>query len=118
LTSIIPLLIAPLLIWSWKKNQNFKIDKQGRDVLNFQITMMLLLFLCGFLLMPGPAVFTLLGRAQVDMGRLGLFEIMILCAPMPMIFIGLFCTYQGMANATRALAKKHIHYSLSIPIVK
>jgi len=119
LSNIMPLLIAPLLIWTWKKNQSYKIDKQGREVLNFQITMMLLIFLGGFLLMLLPAILILLGKAQVDLGiSIGLFEIMLLCAPMPMIFIGLFCTYQGAVNAIRALSDKPIHYSLSIPFVK
>ena len=119
LSSIIPLLIAPLLIWTWKKNRSYKIDKQGHAVLNFQITMLLLLFLGGFLLMFLPAVLPLLGRAMDGMGmRMGLFEIVVLCAPMPMMFIGLFCTYQGVVNAIRALSDKPIHYPLSIPFVK
>jgi len=107
LSNIMPLLIAPLLIWTWKKNQSYKIDKQGREVLNFQITMMLLIFLGGFLLMLLPAILILLGKAQVDLGiSIGLFEIMLLCAPMPMIFIGLFCTYQGSVNAIRAARRR------------
>jgi len=28
-------IIVPLLIWSWKKGHSYKIDKHGRDVLNF-----------------------------------------------------------------------------------
>ena len=119
LSNIIPLLIAPLLIWSWKKNQSYKIDKQGHAVLNFQITMLLLLFLGGFLLMFVPAVFIFLGERQVDLGlSIGLSEIMLICVPMPMILIGIFCTYQGVVNAVRALSDKPVHYALSIPFVK
>jgi uncharacterized Tic20 family protein len=119
LSNIIPLLIAPLLIWSWKKNQSYKIDKQGRVVLNFQITMMLFLFLGGFLLLFVPAVFTFLGQSQPDIGlSIGLFEIMLICAPMPVILIGLFTTYQGVINSMRALSDKPVHYPLSIPFVK
>jgi len=119
LSSAVPLLVIPLLVWSWKKTQSYKIDKQGRDVLNFQITMMLLLFLGGFLLMLLPVILITLGNAQVDLGiNLGLFEIMLLCAPTPMIFIGLFVTYQGVLTATRALADKPVRYPLSIPFVK
>jgi transcriptional regulator with XRE-family HTH domain len=54
LSSIFVILIIPLLLWSWKKNQSFKIDKQGRQVLNFQITMTLLLFAAAFLLITAP----------------------------------------------------------------
>src|SRR5512146_1950704 len=44
LSSIFSIPIFPLLLWSWKKNQSYKIDQQGRLVLNFQITMTLSLF--------------------------------------------------------------------------
>ncbi len=119
LSSIIPLLIIPLLLWSWKKNQSSKIDQQGRHVLNFQTTMMLLLFVGGFLLMFLPAVLPLIGKAIDDAGmNMGLFELIIICAPMPMALIGLFCTYLGIANAIRSLADRPIRYPLSIPFIK
>ncbi|MCJ7703843.1 MAG: helix-turn-helix domain-containing protein, partial [Anaerolineales bacterium] len=41
LSSIFCIPVIPLLLWSWKKTRSFKIDKQGRQVLNFQITMTL-----------------------------------------------------------------------------
>ena len=56
LSSIFVILIVPLLLWSWKKNQSYKIDKQGRQVLNFQITMTLLLFAAAFLHGRGPVL--------------------------------------------------------------
>jgi len=119
LSSIAPLLIAPLLIWSWKKNQSYKIDKQGLLVLNFQITMMLLMFLGGFLLIFVPAVFIFLGERQVDTGLgIGLSEVMLLCIPAPMILIGIFSTYQGVVNAIRGLSDKPVRYPLSIPFVR
>ena len=119
LSNIIPLIIAPLLIWSWKKNQSYKIDNQGHAVLNFQITMVLLLFLGGFLLLFVPVVFIFLGKAQPDISfSLGLSEIILICVPMPMILIGLFSTYQGVVNAMRALSDKPVRYSLAIPFVK
>ena len=119
LSNIVPLLITPLLIWSWKKNQSYKIDKQGHAVLNFQITMLLLLFLGGFLLMIVPVMLIYLGKRSVDTGLgIGMFEIMILCVPTPMILIGVFSTYQGVVNAMRALSDKPIRYPLSIPFVK
>ena len=119
LSNIVPLLITPLLIWSWKKNQSYKIDKQGHAVLNFQITMLLLLFLGGFLLMIVPVMLIYLGKRSVDTGLgIGMFEIMILCVPTPMILIGVFSAYQGVVNAMRALSDKPIRYPLSIPFVK
>jgi transcriptional regulator with XRE-family HTH domain len=35
LSSIICIIIIPLLLWSWKKSQSYKINQQGRHVLNF-----------------------------------------------------------------------------------
>ena len=119
LSSSIPLLIAPLLIWSWKKNVSYKIDRQGREVLNFQITMLLLLFTGGFLLMLLPVLFYRFAGLVPDTGmNLGLAEFIILCAALPIILIGTFSTIQGVANAVRALSDKPIHYSFSIPFVK
>jgi len=119
LSSAIPLLIVPLLLWSWKKNESPKIDQQGRDVLNFQINMILILFLGGFLLMFLPAVLPVVAKSMDDAGmNMGLLEVIIVCATMPMMGIGLFCTYQGVTNAIRSLADKPIRYSISIPFVK
>ena len=41
-----------------------------------------------------------------------------LCLPLLLKFIGIFCTYQGVVNAMRALSDKPIRYALSIPFVK
>jgi len=119
LSSALPLLIVPLFLWSWKKNESSKIDQQGRDVLNFQITMLLLLFLGGFLLMFLPAILPLMAKTMDEAGmNMGLLEVIIVCATIPMMFIGLFCTYQGVTNAIRSLSDKPIRYALSIPFVK
>ena len=119
LSSIFCILIVPLLLWSWKKNQSFKIDKQGRQVLNFQITMTLLLFAAAFLLMVMPFLLILMGAEGSDAVQGSpIFMILLMCAPMPLVLIGIFCTYQGVVNAMRALSDKPIRYALSIPFVK
>lgn len=119
LSNIIPLLITPLVIWSWKKDSSYKINKQGRAVLNFQVTMLLFLFLGGFLLIFLPVLLPVLVRPLGNVTfRLGLLEIMILCAVIPIIGIGIFSTYQGVVNTVRALSDKPIHYPLSVPFVK
>lgn len=119
LSSIICILIIPLLIWSWKKTQSYKIDKQGRHVLNFQITMTLILFAEGCLLMLIPAMIAIMGESGIAavQNRSSLLWLN-LCVPIPLILIGIFCTIQGVVNAMRALADKPIHYPLSIPFVK
>jgi uncharacterized Tic20 family protein len=119
LSCILCMVVIPLLLWSWKKNQSYKIDKQGRLVLNFQITVTLMLFAALFLLLLLPAALILIGDAGVSiLEESPLFPLLTLCAPMPMILIGIFCTYQGVVNAMRALSDKPVHYPLTIPFVK
>ena len=119
LSSMLCMLIIPLLLWSSKKNQSYKIDKQGRVVLNFQITITLMLFAALFLLMALPAVLIIIGDSGIAiMEDSPLILVLTFCAPIPLILIGIFCTYQGIVNAVRALSDKPIHYPLTIPFVK
>jgi uncharacterized Tic20 family protein len=117
LSSIFCILIVPLLLWSWKKNQSYKIDQHGRLVLNFQITMTLSLFAALFFMLVGLPALILL---SMDMGEgfVMLASTLAVFSILPFIFIGIFCTYQGVVNAMRALADKPIRYALSIPFVK
>ena len=119
ISSIFVILIIPLLLWSWKKNQSYKIDQQGRQVLNFQITMTLLLFAAAFLLVAGPVAIVAADAAKITALEGGpLFLPLMVCAPLPLVLIGLFCMYQGVINAMRSLSDKPIRYALSIPFVK
>ena len=116
LSSIFCVLVIPLLLWSWKKNQSYKIDQQGRHVLNFQITMTLSLFAALFFMIVGLPTLILL---SMDMdGFVILASTLAILSILPFIFIGIFCTYQGVVNAMRALSDKPIRYALSIPFVK
>jgi len=119
LSSIFCIVIIPLLLWSWKKNQSYKLDQHGRHVLNFQITMTLALFAAAFILIAYPVGLILMGEQSVNAIETAPgFLLATICLPAPLIFIGIFCTYQGVVNAMRALADKPIHYALSIPFVK
>jgi uncharacterized Tic20 family protein/DNA-binding Xre family transcriptional regulator len=119
LSSMFCIFIIPLLLWSWKKNQSYKIDKQGRQVLNFQITMTLTFFAALFILMLIPVVLAFLGETGVNtVEGSPIFMLLVMCAPMPLILIAIFCIYQGVVNAMRALSDKPVRYPLSIPIVK
>jgi len=119
LSSIIPLVIVPLLVWSWKKNQSRKIENQGKDVLNFQITMMLLLFAAAFLLFLAPVVMVgLAGTLDGINVRLGVSELLILMCPLPLVLVGIFSTFQAVINTTRVLSEKPYKYLLSIPFIK
>ena len=115
-SSMICIPIIPLLLWSWKKNQSYKIDQQGREVINFQITMALTLFAAAFLLMLGLIVLILMEKGGVVGG--GMFVWLPIIALLPLICIGIYCTYQAIANTLRALSDKHVHYAPSISFVK
>lgn len=119
LSSIFVMLIIPLLVWSIRKDQSSKINTQGRQVLNFQITMTLLLVAAAMLLVGMPLGMVILDQAKLTSleGR-PVFLMISVCAPMPLILIGLFCTFEGLINTARALAGRPIHYPLSIPFVK
>ena len=116
LSSVFCIVFIPLLLWSWKKDQSYKIDRQGREVLNFQITITLLLFTFTFLLMIAPA-FWLMAQ-QLDQGPDALGNFFTLLPPIPILLIGLFTSYQAIMNTVRALTDKPVRYPLSIPFVR
>lgn len=119
LSSILVILPVPLLLWSWKKNQSYKIDRQARLVLNFQITMTLLLFGAAFLLVAIPLVMLGLdGAGLTHLEASPAFYLISSFTIVPLILIGIFCTIEGVLNAMRAMADKPIHYPLSIPFVR
>ncbi len=41
--------LGPLIVWMIKKEDHPFVDEQGKEALNFQITMMLIMIACGFL---------------------------------------------------------------------
>jgi uncharacterized Tic20 family protein len=116
ISSVVCIVFIPLLLWSWKKDQSYKIDQQGRDVLNFQITITLVLFAFVLALMIAPAVLLMVQNLDGEPGIVG--DIFILLPPIPILFIGVFTTYQAVVNTVRALSDKPIRYPLSIPFVK
>jgi uncharacterized Tic20 family protein len=116
ISSVVCIVFIPLLLWSWKKDQSHKIDQQGRDVLNFQITITLVLFAFVLALMIAPAVLLMVQNLDGEPGIVG--DIFTLLPPIPILFIGVFTTYQAVVNTVRALSDKPIRYPLSIPFVK
>jgi uncharacterized Tic20 family protein len=116
LSSVFCIVFVPLLLWSWKKDQSYKIDHQGREVLNFQITITLILFAFTFLLMIAPAVWLMAQQLDRDPSVLG--NLFTLLPPVPILLIGLFTSYQAIMNTVRALTDKPVRYPLSIPFVR
>lgn len=116
MSSAISFVFIPLLLWSWKRDQSYKIDQQGRLVINFQITVMLILFSFAVLFVLAPSMWMMVRGWDTDAGILG--DILTQLPPLPMLFLALFIGYQAVVNTVRALTDKPIHYPLSIPFVK
>ena len=116
LSSMICIPLVPLLMWSAKKNQSYKIDQHGRLAINFQITMALSLFGAAFLLMLGPIILILMAKGGIVGGSM--FAWLLIIAPLPLVCIGIYCTYQAVVNAVRALSDRPVHYVPSIAFIK
>ena len=117
MSSVFCIVFIPLLLWSWKKDQSYKIDQQGREVLNFQITITLVLFAFVLVLMVAPAVWMMTQGMDRDPGMI-LGNIFTLVPPTLILLIGVFTMYQAVVNTVRALSDKPIRYPLSIPFVR
>jgi uncharacterized Tic20 family protein/DNA-binding Xre family transcriptional regulator len=122
LSSTLSIVLIPLLIWSWKKKISYKVDQHGRDVLNFQITITLMLFVSVLCLMFAPAALIIRDAQSpspaIGTPGIGLLELMVIGATIPLILIGFFIFYQGIKNTIRVLSDKPYHYPLSIKFVR
>jgi len=115
LSSMFCIVLIPLLIWSWLKNRSYQVDKHGRQVLNFQISVTLALFAMVFCLvigLPMGLIFLDSGGDQLLMSILALVSVF------PLILTGFFVFYQGVANALRYLNDQETRYPLSIKFLK
>ena len=116
LSSAVCVVFIPLLLWSWKKDQSYRIDRQGRDVLNFQITIVLILFALTLVLIVVPSTLLMANGLDRDAGMWG--NVLTLLPPLPILFLAIFTSYQAVVNTVRALSEQPVHYPLSIPFVK
>jgi uncharacterized Tic20 family protein len=116
MSSVVCIVFIPLLLWSWKKDQSYKIDRQGREVMNFQITIMLVLLGLVLVLIVIPSALLMAQGLDRDAGILG--NIFTILPPLPIAFLAIFTSYQAVVNTVRALSEKPVHYPLSIPFVR
>ena len=66
-----------------------------------------------------PAALSVAGEQALNaMENTPAFILATICLPLPLILIGIFCTYQGVVNAMRALSNKPVRYALGFPFVK
>lgn len=124
-SSIFNIVLVPLVLWLWKRSQSYRLDQQGRQVLNFQITMTLVMFAGGFLLLVGqPLIFAAMlgleGVTQQPGWELLWVVLAIMDAIGVLLFIAIafYCLFQGTMNTIRSLTDKPTHYELSIPFVR
>ena len=116
LSSMFCIVLIPLVIWTWLKTRSFQIDKHGRQVLNFQISITLALFASVFCLVV--ALPTGLILLEQGIGNQILMSILALVSVFPLILIGFFIFYQGIANTIRYLNDEETRYPLSIKFIK
>ncbi|MBF9018991.1 MULTISPECIES: helix-turn-helix domain-containing protein [unclassified Oceanispirochaeta] len=110
LSSMICIVPIPLLIWSFRKKYSLKIDKHGKDVINFQISMTLYLIACAIL--PGVTSFLMIKYNNSMSFIISVISII------PLITLGFICFFQGLFNALKVLNSKSYRYLLSIPFLQ
>jgi len=86
-------ILAPLLIWILKKEESAFIDDQGKEALNFQISITIYGFICGIL------VFLLIGIPIL-------------------IILGIFSLIMVIIAAISAFDGKPYRYPLTIRLIK
>lgn len=59
-------LIGPLVLWLLKKDQSSFIDDQGREAVNFQISMGIYMFVAGFLILALVGIPLLIGLVLAE----------------------------------------------------
>lgn len=93
LSNFISFPIFPLILWSLKKDENPEIDRHGKDVINFQISMMIYLFVGAFLVFFIVGIFILL-------------------------FLAFYITFITIFNSIRVVTEKSYKYPLTIRFIK
>ena len=93
LSNFISIPVFPLIIWAMKKDENPEIDRHGKDVINFQISMMIYLFASAIL------AFAIIG---------------IILLPL----LGLYITFITIINSIKVVMEQDYKYYLTIRFIK
>ncbi len=93
LSNFFCIVVIPLIIWAWKKDEDPIIDKQGKDVINFQLSMMIYLFASSIL------VFVLVGIVLL-------------------LVLGGYITFITIINTMKVIADNDYKYPLTINFIK
>ena len=96
-------IIAPLILWSMKKDESNFIDAHGKSAINFQLSLLLYLFLLAILIVP-IAIFTLgLGLVALAFGVI------------PFIFLTILLIIQASLKASNG---EYYRYPFTIDFLK
>lgn len=93
LSSLVPMVIVPIIIWVWKRQVDSRINYQGIDVINFQISMWI------YMMIAGSMVFYIIG---------------IIILPI----LGIFICVITIKNTLRIIQEQSYHYPYSIKFLK
>ncbi|MEN8194526.1 MAG: helix-turn-helix domain-containing protein [Bacteroidota bacterium] len=93
LSNFFCIVVIPLVIWIMKKEEDPEIDRQGRDVINFQLSMMLYLFASAIL------VFVLIGIVFL-------------------LVLGGYITIITIINTMKVISENDYKYPLTIRFIK
>ena len=85
--------IVPLILWVTNKDKIYEMDEQGKEIINFQLSMFLYAILCV------PLIFL------IGLGFLGLIAIGIVCLVFPII------------NAIKVNNGEEPHYPLTVKFI-
>lgn len=93
LSNFILIPIFPLILWSMKKDEDPEIDRQGKDVINFQVSMIIYLFASAIL------VFLVVGIVLL-------------------LLLGLYITTITIINSSKVVLERNYKYYFTIRFVK
>ncbi len=79
-------LLVPLLLWSIHKNKSPYIDAHGKQILNFQISMLLYTSLMLLILVPLAALYIFFGASNIDLWGLNAHHVFF---PSKIVLLGL-----------------------------
>ena len=86
-------IIVPLVMWISKKDEIFDLDRHGKDIINFQLSMFI-------------------------WGAISLILVFILIGWIPLIIVGLISIIYPVINALRVSEGRPYHYPLTFKFLK
>lgn len=112
------LLPIPLFVWIFKKKDNDEINLHGRDIVNFQLTMILLLF--GATLFTGIISLTVISYIRSipwdqDTGFMPIVWITI--SILPFLILGIICIINGIGNTIKVLDGRNYSFPFLFKII-